>query len=169
MFTLDVDNSGSPVTVDLSYLATRTTKMTGNQIAAEMTNYLNRAFGDESYFDISTATSREFTLRTSRVTTTTNGLTTPYPSFDGLECRRFWADQRHRGLVAKITTDKLEAAMQKRINNTPSFADGDFHHHFAYHAQPAPMAPLTAQPPMPTGILLRVKSRPPPCLEQPKP
>jgi flagellar hook-basal body protein len=119
VFTLDVDNSGSPITVDLSYLATRTGKMTGNQIAAEMTNYLNRAFGDESFFDISTSTSREFTLRTSRINTTTNGLTTPTPVSLSLNAADF-------GLTnatvdwSKITTDKLEAAMQKRINNTPA-------------------------------------------------
>jgi flagellar hook-basal body protein len=117
VFTLDVDNSGNPVNVDLSYLANRTTKMTGNQIAAEMTNYLNRAFGDEAYFDMSSASSREFTVRTSRVSTTTNGLTTPTPVPMALQAADF-------GLTSatidwtQLTTEQVANAMQKRIDNT---------------------------------------------------
>ncbi len=119
VFSLDVDNSGSPVTVDLSYLATRATKMTGNQIAAEMTNYLNRAFGDESYFDMSSQSSREFTLRTSRVNTTSNGLTTPTPISMSLQPEDF-------GLTAgtidwtKLTTEQVNKAMQQRLDSTLS-------------------------------------------------
>ena len=51
MFTIDVDNSETPVTVDLSHLAGTTKIMTGVEIAKELTNVLNTEFGDERYFD----------------------------------------------------------------------------------------------------------------------
>ncbi len=51
MFTIDIDGTGNPVTVDLSDLAGSTTTMTGVAIAKELTNRLNAAFGDERYFD----------------------------------------------------------------------------------------------------------------------
>ena len=51
MFTIDIDGTGNPVTVDLSDLAGSTKTMTGVAIAKELTNRLNAAFGDERYFD----------------------------------------------------------------------------------------------------------------------
>jgi flagellar hook-basal body protein len=51
MFTIDVDNSETPVTVDLSHLAGTTKIMTGVEIAKELTNVLNTQFGDERYFN----------------------------------------------------------------------------------------------------------------------
>ena len=50
LFSIDVDNSGKPVLMDLSHLA-GTKKLTGVQLATAMTNQLNKAFGDERYFD----------------------------------------------------------------------------------------------------------------------
>jgi flagellar hook-basal body protein len=62
LFTVDVDGSGSPVTVDLSYLTNKTSLYTGDQIASEITNVLNRKFGGERYFDFSSADSRAFNV-----------------------------------------------------------------------------------------------------------
>ena len=62
LFTVDVDGSGSPVSVDLSYLANKNTLYTGDQIATEITNVLNRKFGGERYFDFSDTTSRSFNV-----------------------------------------------------------------------------------------------------------
>jgi flagellar hook-basal body protein len=59
LFTVDVDDSGSPVTVDLSYLANKTETYTGEEIATEITNVLNRKFGGERYFDFSSGTSSQ--------------------------------------------------------------------------------------------------------------
>jgi flagellar hook-basal body protein len=56
MFTIDIDDSGVPVTLDLSHLAGSTTTMTGVDIAKEMTNVLNAEFGDERYFDFTSNT-----------------------------------------------------------------------------------------------------------------
>ena len=62
LFTVDVDDSGSPVTVDLSYLANKTETYTGEEIATEITNVLNRKFGGERYFDFSDTTSQSFNV-----------------------------------------------------------------------------------------------------------
>jgi flagellar hook-basal body protein len=53
LFRLEID--GSSVDVDLSYLADNEAKLTGTEIAAELTNYLNKEFGDERYFEFPTA------------------------------------------------------------------------------------------------------------------
>jgi flagellar hook-basal body protein len=62
LFTVDVDGSGSPVTVDLSYLTNKTSLYTGDQIATEITNVLNRKFGGERYFDFTSTDSRTFNV-----------------------------------------------------------------------------------------------------------
>ncbi len=53
VFDIKVDGSTDPVTVDLSYLSTlaATKKFTGVEIAREITNAINKAYGDEKYFD----------------------------------------------------------------------------------------------------------------------
>ncbi len=56
LFTIDVDGSGKPVTVDLSDMAGQTGTMTGVAIAKELTNRLNAAFGDERYFNFTGST-----------------------------------------------------------------------------------------------------------------
>ena len=53
VFDLKVDGSTDPVTIDLSYLSklSSTKKFTGIEIAREITNQINKAYGDEKYFD----------------------------------------------------------------------------------------------------------------------
>ena len=74
LFTVDVDESGVPVTVDLSYLAHRDELYTGEAIAAEITNVLNRKFGDERYFDFSDADGDLDTTSTSIIVSYVNDL-----------------------------------------------------------------------------------------------
>jgi len=62
LFQINVDDSKSPVTLDLSYLAKNNQLMNGVAIAKEMTNALNRQFGDEHYFDFTNANSQKFTI-----------------------------------------------------------------------------------------------------------
>ena len=69
--TVDVDNSGSPVTVDLSALAANDRKDTGVELATIMQNQLNVKFGDERYFDLTTASARTFQVNFTTGTTTT--------------------------------------------------------------------------------------------------
>ena len=72
MFTIDVDGSGNPVTVDLSDLAGTTTTMTGVAIAKELTNRLNASFGDERYFDFTGNTKFQINATVGGVNKTTN-------------------------------------------------------------------------------------------------
>ena len=58
--TVDVDNSGNPATVDLSALADENRNYTGVELAAIIQNQLNVKFGDERYFDLTTASARTF-------------------------------------------------------------------------------------------------------------
>ena len=68
MFEVDVDKSGAPVTVDLSRLATQT-KVTGTMLASEVTNFLNKKFGDDSNFDLSADNNKAFIISSSKVAT----------------------------------------------------------------------------------------------------
>jgi len=56
-FSLNVDGSTDPITVDLSHLidadASSTKKYTGVEMAREITNAIAKAYGDERYFDFS--------------------------------------------------------------------------------------------------------------------
>ena len=69
--TVDVDNSGNPATVDLSALASNNQNYTGVELASIIQNQLNTKFGDERFFDLSTASSRTF-----KVNFTSGGATT---------------------------------------------------------------------------------------------
>jgi len=51
LFSIDVDNTGVPVQVGLEHLAGKNLKLSGSEIAKELTNVLNRKFGDERYFN----------------------------------------------------------------------------------------------------------------------
>jgi len=53
VFDLNVDGSATPVTIDLSYLKdlATTKKFTGIEIAREITNVINKSYGDQRYFD----------------------------------------------------------------------------------------------------------------------
>jgi len=75
LFKLDVDGTGNPITVDLSSLASSDLALTGANIAAEVTNFLNRKFGDETAFDFTDASSRTFVITDSRLSS--GGVPTP--------------------------------------------------------------------------------------------
>ena len=51
MFSLDVDGTGIPVQIGLDHLAGKTLTLSGTEIAKELTNVINRKFGDERYFN----------------------------------------------------------------------------------------------------------------------
>ena len=58
-FDLNVDGSSQDIKIDLSYLQDLTTekKYTGVEIAREITNVINKSYGDERYFDFSSLSS----------------------------------------------------------------------------------------------------------------
>ena len=51
LFSIDVDGTGLPVQVGLEHLAGKDMTLSGTEIAKELTNVLNRKFGDERYFN----------------------------------------------------------------------------------------------------------------------
>ena len=81
MFSIDIDGTGKEVAVDLSYLRSVNASFTGSQLATEMTNVLQREFGDLANFTFPDDASRTFKISTSRVATTqTNPATIQLPS-----------------------------------------------------------------------------------------
>jgi len=121
VFTLDVDGSNNPVTVDLSYLADFNQKLTGNQVAAEMTSYLNRAFGDEAYFNLSVAANREVTVRTSRVVDTAGA---PKPINVQLAQADFTLPTGTTFDWSKLTIEQVTAALQKNMDSNTDLKAG---------------------------------------------
>ncbi|MFM7341972.1 MAG: flagellar hook-basal body complex protein, partial [Betaproteobacteria bacterium] len=92
--------SGVTASVDISHLATRTS-ITGVELAAEVSNILNRKFGGERYFDLSgSAGDRAFTIKVGTSASETFTLGT-----DDLP-----TDQ------SKVTTDELVAALQAKLD-----------------------------------------------------
>jgi flagellar hook-basal body protein len=103
--TVDVDNSGNPVTVDLSALGGNDAKYTGVEIASIIQNQLNTKFGDERFFDLMSDSSRTF-----KVNFTTGGNTTVAAIDLGTT---FTND------AAKLsaTTDQVVAAIQAKLDS----------------------------------------------------
>ncbi len=120
VFTLDVDNSGNPVKVDLSFLANVDQKLTGNQIAAAATNFLNRRFGDEAYYDLSSATNRAFTLTTTRVTALNNGVQVPTPIPISLSSTDFPTGTD----LKKLQPEDIVTALQAKLDATTALQTG---------------------------------------------
>ena len=81
LFDIDVDGSGNPVTLDLGYLAMSETKVNGSDLALAATNTLNKDFGGQSYFDLSSTENQTFQISTSGDNTTDpkTGIVTEYP------------------------------------------------------------------------------------------
>ncbi len=75
LFSINVDGSINPVTIGLERLAGKDLKLSGAQIAQELTNAINRAYGDERPFNFSTLTGPTFTVQLTRA----GGLQSPDP------------------------------------------------------------------------------------------
>jgi len=108
LFGVNVDNSTSDVTVDLSYLKNSDTVLTGSTLAAEATKFLNRKFGNETTFNFTSATQNnpdtKYTITDSRIQ---NGVPVKVPfTLAG------FADP------ANVTVDELTKVMQTQIDNS---------------------------------------------------
>ena len=60
--TVDIDDTGNPVTVDLSSFKSENRNITGVELAQFIQNQLNVKFGDDRYFDLTTTSSQTFTV-----------------------------------------------------------------------------------------------------------
>ena len=63
LFSINVDNSIEPVTVGLDRLAGTNLRLSGAQIAAELTNAINRAYGDEKPFNFASLVGPAFSIQ----------------------------------------------------------------------------------------------------------
>ena len=96
---VDIDNSGLPARVDLTGLSGQG-KVTGVQIADFIQDQLNSKFGDERYFDISTASNRTFRV--------TDGTNTANIDLSGLT--------RASGSDTQVTIDEIVTAIQADVD-----------------------------------------------------
>ena len=100
---VDIDNSGLPARVDLTGLSGQG-KVTGVQIADFIQDQLNSKFGDERYFDISTASNRTFRI--------TDGTNTANVDLSGLT--------RASGSDTQVTIDEMVTAIQADVDAVSS-------------------------------------------------
>ena len=73
LFSINVDNSITPVTVGLERLVGANLRLSGAQIASELTNAINRAYGDEKPFNFSSMVGPTLSIQL----TPANGVTPP--------------------------------------------------------------------------------------------
>ena len=124
MFSLSVDGSADPINVDLSALAASDKLMTGSAIAAEVTNQLNKKFGDEKYFDFSSSSSRSFVITDTRINdgidTATEtyplGLPTPIRITLSADLSELGGSTEKPADLKKITIAQVEAAIQTQLD-----------------------------------------------------
>ncbi len=85
VFDLNVDGSATPVTVDLSYLKdlTTTKKFTGIEIAREITNVINKSYGDQRYFDFTAFKPTEDSTEADMFRLTVGGVSKPIVLTEG--------------------------------------------------------------------------------------
>jgi flagellar hook-basal body protein len=85
VFDLNVDGSATPVTIDLSYLKdlTTTKKFTGIEIAREITNVINKSYGDQRYFDFTAFKPTEDSNEADMFRLTVGGISKPIVLTEG--------------------------------------------------------------------------------------
>ena len=107
---IDIDNTGNPVTLDLTAAAgMENRKYTGVELAKFMQDQLNVKFGDERYFDISSsATLRQFQINY----TPSGGAATGFKAID-LTAN---ANLNSAAKQSSATVSTMVAAMQAQIN-----------------------------------------------------
>ena len=85
VFDLNVDGSATPVTIDLSYLKdlATTKKFTGIEIAREITNVINKSYGDQRYFDFTAFKPTEDATEADMFRLTVGGVSKPIVLTEG--------------------------------------------------------------------------------------
>jgi flagellar hook-basal body protein len=122
-FTLNVDGTADPVTVNLSHLidsdADITKKYTGVEIAREITNAIAKAYGDERYFDFSslkstsTATTADL-FKIALVNTGTTPSTSDYETIT-VDDGDIEDDFGTGKTMASLTSDEAAALLQAKL------------------------------------------------------
>ncbi len=125
MFTIDVDDTGTPVSIGLEHLAGKNVTLSGAQIAQELTNVINQKLGDGKYFNftsnptfkvVTTDPNTGVTLSTKTINlgslTDTNGVSVlknttaaDYPNFPSMTSEE----------VSKLINDQLYTADNSKV------------------------------------------------------
>jgi flagellar hook-basal body protein len=108
--TINVDNAGSPVTVDLSRLHTKADgtaygKVSGAVLADFIQDQVNRKFGDERFYDVSLAANQEFKIAKDGGSPKVINLTATGAPFNG----------ESAAVLAKKTIPEMVAAIQTEL------------------------------------------------------
>ncbi|MCE2667127.1 MAG: flagellar hook-basal body complex protein [Limnohabitans sp.] len=104
IITLDIDESGKTESIDLSFLKGLNKKITGNDLAIEMTNQLNRKFGDQADFEI--AENQDFKITVA---------TTPDPIVETISIPK-----------GTYSIEELEAEIQSQLDSPTTSAFYDY-------------------------------------------
>jgi flagellar hook-basal body protein len=114
VFDINIDQSGTPISVDLSYLKdlAATRKFTGIEIAREMTNTINKAYGDQRYFDFSSFKPNELATDANIFRITVGDVSKPITLTEG----QFGIDS-----LQTVTLDQAIYALQAVIDKEVEF------------------------------------------------
>ena len=115
LFTLSIDDS-TEISIGLEHLAGSTSKLSGSEIAFELTNVINERFGDGKKFDFSSADSQE--LRISRVDSNGNAVTTTLNIPDLMA-----AHSPHDFINDQVASEPLTYAINAELAGMAGFND----------------------------------------------
>ena len=105
--TIDIDNSGSPVTVDLSGLYGEGL-ITGARLADYIQDQLNGKFGDERYFDLTASSNRQITVNVQGTAVNLDASIDPNkPKVNG--AGQPWTD------LTRVTIDEVVQSLQAQV------------------------------------------------------
>ncbi len=124
MFKVDIDGSGNPVTADLSYLTAADSKINGAEMAAEVTNQLNKKFGDESYFDLTDINNQKFQVTSSRLNTTGGTTAAPTVVEHPMSINLVPGTLGLSSNPKQVTTEQMVSAIQAQLDALGQNADG---------------------------------------------
>ena len=111
LFKINVDDSLDPVTVSLAHLAGKDITLNGTQLAAELTNVINRAYGDEKPFDFTSSPSPTFTIALNQTGGTKLG---PL----NIDLSTFGNNQQFTGRYEELVTE-----VQRQIDGAANWKD----------------------------------------------
>lgn len=122
-FTINVDGSDTDLTVNLGHLTSINKNLTGSDVANELTNYINRYYGDEAYYDLSTASNRKISI------TSTNNKSSTSPFAPVTQQIELFADDIAANAsvdLSKKNTEQVLAELQERLDalNTSNTSAG---------------------------------------------
>jgi flagellar hook-basal body protein len=123
VFDINVDQSATPISVDLSYLKdlSATRKFTGIEIARELTNAINKSYGDQRYFDFSSFKSSESDTAANIFRLTVGDISKPIALTEGQFGIKPYNDVDGTGGLKEVTLDQAIYALQAVIDKEIDF------------------------------------------------